>query len=259
MCGESLTLTVDGSITDRSSKLCEIKHLLALGTPIRTIAGIVKMSRNTVKKYIHLDEPPSKKGPGSEILKFADYFKERIKESPGIEVIQLWKEITQLGYGGSRSVVYEFLKSHTRSRNKTNRPYIPRQSWSAAKVSLLVYKSYIDLSSRERALLNVLKEKSPDINIAIDLVQELKAKGYKLMKWIDKAMENSINELKAFAKGLLTDFTAVKNAFSSQWSNGQVEGLSYPSSSHCVGHRSGFHLPSCSLRLVLRMLSPSAS
>jgi transposase len=49
----------------RLSKLKEIKQLYANGTPIRSIATIVKMSRNTVKKYIHLDEPPSKNGPGS--------------------------------------------------------------------------------------------------------------------------------------------------------------------------------------------------
>ncbi|OQP56372.1 hypothetical protein A3860_39945, partial [Niastella vici] len=226
---ENPLLTEHNIITERSSKLREIKHLHALGTPIRAIAGIVKMSRNTVRKYIHLDEPPSKNGPRSEILNFADYFKERIKECPGIEVIQLWKEIRQLGYAGSRSVVYQFLKNHTRSRNKTNRTYIPRQSWSAAKVSLLVYKCYTDLSSSEQAFLNILKEKSPEINIAMDLVQELKEimekkQGEKLREWIDKSMECSINELKAFARGLLTDFTAVKNAFSTQWSNGQVEG-----------------------------------
>ena len=61
-------LTEHNIVTERSSKLCEIKHLYVLGTPIRSIAGIVKMSRNTVRKYIHLDEPPSKNGPGSEIL-----------------------------------------------------------------------------------------------------------------------------------------------------------------------------------------------
>jgi len=215
--------------SERIFKLQEIKKLHASGTPIRTIARIVKMSRNTVRKYIYLDEPPSKNGPGSEILNFADYFKERINECPGIEVMQLWKEIRRKGYTGSRSVVYEFLKNYTRSRNKANRPFIPRQSWSAAKVSLLLYKAGKELSSSDQNLLNFLKEKSPDINIAIDLVQALKTimlkrQGHKLKKWITKAMECPIHELKAFAKGLLTDFKAVKNAFSLQWSNGQVEG-----------------------------------
>lgn len=119
---ENLLLTEHSIMTERSSKLREIKHFHALGTPIRAIAGIVKMSRNTVRKFIHLDEPPTKNEPGSEILKFADYFKERIKECSGIEVIQLWKEIRQLGYGGSRSVVYQFLKNYTRSRNKQIEP-----------------------------------------------------------------------------------------------------------------------------------------
>ena len=37
-------------------------------------------------------------------------------------------------------------------------------------------------------------------------------------------MESPVNELKAFAKGLLSDFHAVKNALTLPWSNGQVEG-----------------------------------
>jgi transposase len=227
--GESQLSTEHCSKDRRFSKLNEIKQLYANGTPIRAIAGIVNMSRNTVKKYIHLDEPPSKNGPGSEILKFADYFKERIKACPGIEVIQLWKEITKRGYAGSRSVVYEFLKNYSRFKNKVNKPYVPRQSWSAAKVSLLLYKADKKLSDSEQSLLHALKEKSPDINIAFSLVQTLKAimlnkQGHKLKKWIAKAMKCPIHELKAFAKGLLTDFSAVKNAFSLQWSNGQVEG-----------------------------------
>ena len=37
-------------------------------------------------------------------------------------------------------------------------------------------------------------------------------------------MESPVNELKAFARGLFSDFQAVKNALTLPWSNGQVEG-----------------------------------
>ncbi|WP_072366664.1 ISL3 family transposase [Chitinophaga sancti] len=41
---------------------------------------------------------------------------------------------------------------------------------------------------------------------------------------MDDLTNNSLKELKSFAKGLLPDLTAVVNAISLTWSNRQVEG-----------------------------------
>lgn len=217
------------SPSKRMAQMQEIKKLIASGVGIRTIAQTIGMSRNTVRKYIHLDEPPNKKRPGSEILKYADYFKRRIQEVPNIETIQLWREIKNKGYKGSRSVVYEFLKMYTRSKNKAPIQYIPQQSWTPSKVSLLLYRDEDELSMGDRQLIHKLKKKSPDIEIAHQLVQRfkllmLKKSGNLLKGWINQAMKCPIHELRAFSKGLLTDFKAIKNAFSLKWSNGPVEG-----------------------------------
>lgn len=47
---------------------------------------------------------------------------------------------------------------------------------------------------------------------------------WKLSLWIVRANETGIKELKSFANGLQKDFFAVKEAVTSQWSNGQTEG-----------------------------------
>ncbi len=41
--------------------------------------------------------------------------------------------------------------------------------------------------------------------------------------WLAQAEHSGIPELKGFAKGIRLDYAAVKAAFSSMWSNGQVE------------------------------------
>jgi len=204
--------------TLQHAKFREIKKLYSQGKTIRAIARIVGVSRLTIRKYIHLDEPPRKNRPGSEILKFADYFKERIALRPNIEVIQLWKEIREKGYKGGRSAVYEFLKVHTRFNKQMVAPFIPQQSWTPAKVSLLLYKGDSELSGGEKKLLSKLRTRSLDIRIAHDLVQEFKTlmgnkQGCRLQQWISKSINSPVSEFSAFAKGLKSDFMAVKTHF----------------------------------------------
>jgi transposase len=46
----------------------------------------------------------------------------------------------------------------------------------------------------------------------------------KLSLWIVRTFDSGVKELKAFANGLQKDFLAVKEATTSEWSNGQTEG-----------------------------------
>jgi len=152
-------------------KFREVKRLHSKGETIRAIARIVGVSRITIRKYIHLDELPKKHRPGAEILKFADYFRERIAQLPNIEVIQLWREIREKGYRGGRSAIYAFLKAQTRSNKRMTAPFIPQQSWTPARVRLLMYKDRSELSGRKAELLRKLRMRSADIKTAYDLVQ----------------------------------------------------------------------------------------
>lgn len=44
-----------------------------------------------------------------------------------------------------------------------------------------------------------------------------------LDNWLIQAKQSGIRELKSFAQGIRRDYAAVRAAFTSQWSNGQVE------------------------------------
>lgn len=81
------------SPSKRMVQMVEIKRLTASGVGVRTIARAVGMSRNTVRKYIHLDEPPNKNKPGSEILKYADYFKKRMRKSQTLKLFNCGKKL----------------------------------------------------------------------------------------------------------------------------------------------------------------------
>jgi transposase len=41
--------------------------------------------------------------------------------------------------------------------------------------------------------------------------------------WLLQAKQSGVRELKSFAQGIRRDYAAVKAAFASKWSNGQVE------------------------------------
>ncbi len=216
-------------ISKRMIQMQEIKKMSAKGMGTKTIARALGISRNTVRKYIHLDDPPRKDRSRLKILLFADYFHSRIKQNPNVEVMQLWKEIKEKGYNGGRSAVYEFLKGHTKSKNKNLPSFVPHAAWVPSKVSLLLYREKSKLSINERELLNKLRKISPDINATYYLAQQFRMmmenrQGVLLKGWIEEVLKSPVNELKGFAKGLLSDFRAVKNALTLPWSNGQVEG-----------------------------------
>jgi transposase len=48
-------------------------------------------------------------------------------------------------------------------------------------------------------------------------------RGQDLDAWLVQAQHSGIAELKSFAQGLRRDYAAVRAAFTSRWSNGQVE------------------------------------
>ena len=68
-----------------------------------------------------------------------------------------------------------------------------------------------------------------DLHQAYDLTQEFVAmlkerKGSGLQDWMRHVEHSGLPALKGFARGLRRDYTAVAAAFSSPWSQGQVEG-----------------------------------
>jgi transposase len=84
------------------------------------------------------------------------------------------------------------------------------------------------LNERQRHQVEHIRKGHRDLDIAYQLCQAFvlmlaERRGTDLDAWLVQAEHSGIAELKSFAQGIRRDYTAVCAAFSSRWSNGQVE------------------------------------
>jgi transposase len=218
------------NISPRQELMLQAKKMYAEGVAIRAIARTLGISRITVRKYIHLHEPPKKQGnKTTNLAQFNEYLFSRLQEDNTVETLQLFKEIKSMGYNGSRTILYCYMKPYTKQRNSNKLARFPRVSWVASQVKVLLCKPEELLSPKDKGLVHNICEKSEDIKQARILATKFRTimdnkQGYLLKDWIEEVLRSSINELKSFAKGLLSDFQAAENALTLPWSNGQLEG-----------------------------------
>jgi transposase len=136
----------------------------------------------------------------------------------------------QMGYNGARSTACLHFHEYVNRAPRFSPPRLPDVFYLPSKVPFLLLRKKELLHKREQKLVTHLCRKCPQIKTAAVLAIEFKqmmeeGKGSLLKRWIDKAVNSGITELRGCAKGLLSDFEAVKNAFTMPWSNGPVEGL----------------------------------
>lgn len=127
-------------------------------------------------------------------------------------------------------MAYENIGKYIPKRGRVIYPKeMPQVYWKASQVSLLLYRKENKLHNRDKDLISYLIKESPEIETCYYLFQRFREMlenkdSDSLSKWVDDAMSSSIKELHSFGQGVLNDFSAVKNAISLPWSNGQVEG-----------------------------------
>jgi transposase len=87
----------------------QVKALRARGVSIKKIARKLKVSKNTVKKYLRSPEPPQFKA--REYEKLLDPYEEAINEMLGKKYIgtRIYNELLQRGYSGSLSLVHKYI------------------------------------------------------------------------------------------------------------------------------------------------------
>jgi transposase len=126
-------------------------------------------------------------------------------------------------------IVNARLKDHVKPKNRMRLPDLIDVSWQPAKVSVMLDQKEELSSPRDKKLLRGLIRKSAVIAMASKLAKEFRVmmetrQGSQLKEWVDKVQLSDVHELKGFAKSLLNDYQAVKNALTLPWSNGPVEG-----------------------------------
>lgn len=230
-----------------------VRALHEQGMSQREIARTLKLSRQTISKFLHAEQYPEmhhkKRGEKPSLLDpYRAYILHRWQQGYRNSV-QLYDEITAQGFKGSAPLLRIFLaelrKKHREAGSASaltldraqraitllpSTPPKPRLThrMSAGRASWLFIRKEADLSEQQKREVEQIKAAHPELQTAYQLVQAFvlllsERRSADLDAWLAQASASSTSELKRFAKGLLQDYDAVRTACSTEWSNGQVE------------------------------------
>ena len=104
----------------------------------------------------------------------------------------------------------------------------PKRRLSPTRASWLCVCQAASLEEKQRKQVEQLRTAHRDLDTAYHLSQAFvmmlaEQRDQELDEWLIQAKQSGIAELKSFAQGIRRDYAAVRAAFSSPWSNGQVE------------------------------------
>jgi len=99
---------------------------------------------------------------------------------------------------------------------------------SATRASWLFVSQAGKLDEKQTQHVGQIRAGHPDLERAYHLSQEFvmmlaQRRAGDLESWLTEAEHSRLPEFKKMATGIRQDYAAVKEAFSSEWSNGQVE------------------------------------
>jgi transposase len=223
----------------REKRFRTVKELHQGGVPILAIARRLKMSRNTVKKFLTI-ESALRRQPNcprfSPIHQFVSYLQKRWIQDGERSSRRLWKEIKAQGYPGAEATLRHFLQKWREAEEPeiqmqtVIKSSAPGRAPSIRKIKWLLFgKQEKPKEQWEQIFLQQLCQEVPEIEISHKLVKEFhqmminrQSEGFK--RWLAKARASGIGELVWFANGVEQDRAPVEKAFESEWSQGQTEG-----------------------------------
>jgi len=213
----------------RQKRYEAVKELHGQGLYVSEIAHLLNIDRKTINKYVRANECPiypekRVRRPGK-----LDPYKEYITrrwQSDCHSSTQILHEIRQQGYNGSRSIMMDWVAKTFKSLRSSYKTVVP---WSASRASWLLVKKKEELTEEEEQALKRMKEADEKVAEAYTLGQRFtdmirERRPELLLPWLEDVAKSRINALMGFARGIKQDLTAVINALSLPWSNGQTEG-----------------------------------
>lgn len=217
----------------------QVKGLRKQGTPLKRIAKILGISRNTVKSYCLQETLVPRSHPKSiNIELFTGYLLNRLAMN-GFKKIDIFNEIVELGYNGGCTQAYSYMRKiyaeygMTTPDNAASQqkmiPYI--KPMSSQKLARFIGANLSDIENpQERNCMITLIGNCQELRIVRKLAQLfriiIKRGCGNIKKWIDFVLRSRyrLSGIKMFANGLLRDLQAVENGITMTWSNGTVEG-----------------------------------
>jgi len=225
----------------RQKRYESVMELYDQGLSKREISRRLKLHRRTVNKYIKADECPMyPKGVkrGSKLDPYMGYIQQRW-ESGCHNATQIWRELCELGFNGSRGLVASWaarertklpkLSATTVSPDPAETPDQEVVPWPPSRASWLLVKEEDELTEEDKQALERMKQADEEVAQAHDLGQRFtemvrKRQHESLLPWLEDVARSKIDALTGFANGIKQDLAAVTNALYLPWSNGQTEG-----------------------------------
>ncbi|MFC4116994.1 transposase [Nonomuraea zeae] len=207
-----------------------IQQLVHRGLTITAIAEHLGLDRKTVRKY--------RDAAGSEQLingrrhrtrafeEFVPYLQQRIHQDGITNAAQLFAELQQRGYRGSRRTVRRYLAPLRAAAVITPLALAPPTVREATRW----ITSHPDhLSAHDKTQLAALLQRSPHLaNLARHITtfadMMMKRTGTTKLPWLAAVRADDIPQLHSFAHGIERDLDAVTNGLSLPFSSGAVEG-----------------------------------
>jgi len=228
-----------------------VRALQQQGFSLREISRHLKISRQTVRRFVRAEAFPERSRPpkkASLLDPYKPYLLER-GQAGCWNGSQLYSEVKARGYPGSVALFRLFISSvHKQHRAeeiearsnclltgpKSMDPPIlfPNPASNAAcqeRGPAFLYVSQAGkLDEKQREQIAQIRAAHADLDRAYDLTQAFVStladhRDTDLQSWLAQAEQSGIRELTSFAHGIRRDYAAVRAAFTSQWSNGPVE------------------------------------
>ena len=184
---------------------------------------------STVKRYARVDRPERlQRAPQYRptlVDPHRDHLRRRLAEEPGVPVLQLLREIRELGYQGSRTLLVQYLSQW---RAEADRPHL-----SPRRAARLLLTRPSDLTAGQREDLAGLTAACPEMTTLARLVRSFATlliphprNARRLQKWITDARAAALPHIHAFTRGLDLDSHAATAALTLAHHNGRTEGVS---------------------------------
>jgi transposase len=223
--------------TKKEERYRRILEMKAAGISNRAIRNELGMHAKTVRKYLEAESCPyypEDRITPSKLDPYRTYIEQRWREGC-YNAAQLWRELTQMGFDGSRVAVSRWVTKQRRQlpasvSQATCSPRLKqRGAWTPAHGSWVLVKPQKELSQKEGQALERMLAADESVATTYAFVQQFtkmvrERKADCLAPWIEAAISSDVAALARFARQLLNDFAAVHNALLLPWSNGQVEG-----------------------------------
>jgi transposase len=230
----------------RQARYAAVMALHTAGVSVRAIAKQLHLSRVTVTRYLAAGTFPERARPQRQpsiLDPFIPYMQARWRAGCD-NGMQLWREISKQGYGGSRALVSRWVAQQRgvltaagspgapKRRGRPPRDHAPQPAGrplSARRAAWLLVRRPDEIKEEEHALLQQLTAACRAVATAHALAQSFtqmvrERTEAALDGWFEAVEESGLQDLRSFAAGLRRDEAAVRAGLSLPWSQGQVEG-----------------------------------